>query len=79
MKVNMNNIEFLANWQQENRYYCTVANRGQVRRQKGFDRALKDLFGPRYGGFRYNGRRNGYEIWFRKKDDLLTFKLMAGK
>ncbi len=79
MKANMKNIEWCANWQQDNRYYCTVSHKGQAKRQRGFHEILENLFGNRYGGFRYNHRRNGYEIWFRNKDDMLTFKMMAGK
>ena len=79
MKVDMKNIEWCANWTQDDRYYCTVFQKGQARRARGFHEILENLFGNRYGGFRYNQHRNGYEIWFRNKDDMLTFKLMAGK
>jgi len=78
MKADMKNIEWCANWQQDDRFYCTVSHRG-IKKTKGFHQILENLFGNRYGGFRYNHHRNGYEIWFRNKDDMLTFKLMAGK
>ena len=37
------------------------------------------MFGSRYGGFRYDKYRNGYEVWFRNKDDMLTLKLLSAK
>jgi hypothetical protein len=79
MKVKMQDLEWCANWQQDDRFYCTVSHKGTKKSKgRGFHEILENLFGNRYGGFRYNHHRNGYEIWFRNKDDMLTFKLMAG-
>ena len=74
-----NDLEWCANWTQDNRFYCTVFINGhKYQKPNGFHNLLEGLFGPKYGGFRYDQYRNGYECWFRKQEDMLTFKLLAG-
>ena len=78
MKVNkMQDLEWCANWQMEDKYYCTLFIRENYSKPKGFARLLEDLFGHKYGGFRYDQYRHGYECWFRNKDDMLTLKLLS--
>ena len=79
MKVKMSELEWCANWQMEDRYYCSLFAKDAEKKYKGFDSLLESMFGPRYGGFRYDKRNNGYEVWFRKKDDMLTLKLLSAK
>ena len=73
----MEKLEWCANWQMENRYYCSLFAK-DVQKVKGFSNP-ENMFGPKYGGFRYDKRHNGYEVWFRNKDDMLTLKLLSGK
>ena len=79
MKVKMSELEWCANWQMEDRHYCSLFVRDANKKVKGFNDLLENMFGPRYGGFRYDKRHNGYEVWFRNKDDMLTLKLLSGK
>ena len=73
-------LEWCANWEQEDRFYCTlfIRNAGKYSKPKGFHNLLEELFGSKYGGFRYDQYRHGYECWFRNREDMLTFKLLAG-
>ena len=74
---NMEKLEWCANWQMENRYYCSpFAKDASDKKVKGFSNPLENMFGSKYGGFRYDKRHNGYEVWFRNKDDMLTLKLL---
>ena len=76
--IETSDLEWCANWTQDNRYYCTVfVKSNRFKKPKGFHKLLEDLFGRRYGGFRYDSLRNGYECWFRNQEDMLTFKLLA--
>ena len=74
MKVKMQDLEWCANWKMEDRYYCSIFNRSS-KGSKGFHSLLENMFGTKYGGFRKS--QHGYEVWFRKKEDMLTLKLMA--
>ena len=78
MKVKMQDLEWCANWKMDDRYYCSIFNRNSTS-SKGFDKLLENMFGTKYGGFRYDQRLCGYEVWFRKKEDMLTLKLLSGK
>ena len=76
--ITTNDLEWCANWTQDNRYYCTMFIRSKrYSKPKGFHKLLEDLFGSTYGGFRYDNHRNGYECWFKSKEDMLTLKLLA--
>lgn len=76
--ITTNDLEWCANWTQDNRYYCTVfIKSSRYKKPNGFHRFLEELFGSKYGGFRYDQYRNGYECWFRSQEDMLTFKLVA--
>ena len=77
--ITTNDLEWCANWQMENRYYCSLFAKDADKKVKGFSNLLENMFGPKYGGFRYDKRHNGYEVWFRNKDDMLTLKLLSGK
>ena len=77
MKVKMSELEWCANWQMEDRYYCSLFARDHNRKPKGFHSLLESMFGSKYGGFRYDANKNGYEVWFRNKDDMLTLKLLS--
>ena len=76
-KVNMQDLEWCANWKMDKRFYCSLYARDPNRKPKGLQTFLENMFGSKYGGFRYDRRRDGYEVWFKNKDDMLTFKLMA--
>ena len=78
--IQPDDLEWCANWTQDNRFYCTVfINSPSVyNKPNGFHNLLESLFGPKYGGFRYDQYRNGYECGFRNQEDMLTFKLLAG-
>lgn len=76
--ITTNDLEWCANWTQDNRYYCTMSIRSNAySKPKGFSDLLEELFGNDYGAFRYDNNRYGYECWFRKKEDMLTLKLLA--
>jgi len=76
--IETNDLEWCANWTQEDRFYCTLFIKSQrFSKPKGFAQLLEDLFGDKFGGFRYDQYRHGYECWFRNKEDMLTLKLMA--
>ena len=71
-------LEWCANWEQDQRFYCTLFIRSnRYQKPTGFHKLLEELFGNKYGGFRYDQHRNGYECWFRNKEDMLTFKMLA--
>lgn len=76
--ITTNELEWCANWTQDDRFYCTVfIKSNRYSKPKGFGKFLEGLFGDKYGGFRYDNHRNGYECWFRNQEDMLTFKLVA--
>lgn len=51
--IESHDLEWCANWEQENRFYCTLFIKGQrYSKPKGFARLLEDLFGDKFGGFR---------------------------
>ena len=77
--IDPHEVEWCASWTTEHGYYCTVLVRDRSRYSKprGVHRLLEELFGIGYGGFRYNDSTNGVEIWFKKKQDMLTFKLLT--
>jgi len=77
MKVKMQDLEWCANWKMDNRYYCSVLSIDPNRKPTGFHRFLENMFGNKYGGFRYDHNRNGFEVWFRNREDMLTFKLLS--
>lgn len=43
---------------------------------KGFNDFLTSTFGNKYGAWRYDNKRHGVEIWFKNKEDMLTFKML---
>ena len=77
--IDLAELEWCANWKTEHGYYCTVILRDNSRYSKprGVHFLLDELFGTNYGGFRYNDSTNGVEIWFKKKQDMLTFKMLT--
>lgn len=76
--ITTNDLEWCANWKQEDRFYCTLFIRSdRYSKPHGFHSLLEELFGDKYGGFRYDNHRNGYECWFKNKEDMLTLKLLA--
>lgn len=76
--ITTSDLEWCANWTQDNRYYCTVFIKGsRYKKPRGFHDFLEGLLGSTYGGFRYDQYRNGYECWFKSQEDMLTFKLVA--
>lgn len=76
--ITTDDLEWCANWTQDDRYYCTVFVKStRYSKPRGFHNFLENLFGKTYGGFRYDNHRNGYECWFRTHEDMITFKLVA--
>lgn len=75
--ITTNDLEWCANWQMEDKYHCSLV--GNQNTFKGFNKLMENMFGSKYGGFRYDRRRYGYEVWFRNKDDMLTLKLLTQK
>lgn len=69
-------LQWGASWQQDNRYYCVLFIKKDYMNTRGFDEFLKTTFGENFGGWRYDKQRHGIEIWFRNKEDMLTFKLL---
>ena len=77
--ITTDELEWCANWVTEQRYYCTVlvSDHSRYSKPRGVHLLLEELFGVDYGGFRYNESSNGVEVWFRKKEDMLTFKMLT--
>ena len=76
--ITTNDLEWCANWTQDNKFYCTLFIKGnKYSKPRGFNKLLQELFGETFGGFRYDQYRNGYECWFKNKEDMLTLKLLA--
>ena len=63
----------------DNRYYCTLFAKDPNNKPIGFHKLLENMFGTKYGGFRYDRYKNGYQVWFRNQDDMLTLKMLSGK
>jgi hypothetical protein len=70
-------LEWGASWQQDDKYYCTLFIMRDYMNTKGLDDYLKATFGNDFGGWRYDRQRHGVEVWFKNKEDMLTFKLIT--
>lgn len=68
------NLEWAANWQQDDRYYCRLRADTKPR---GLHKFLEENFTDKYGGWRWDSYSNGVEVWFKTKEDMLTFKLLV--
>jgi hypothetical protein len=71
------NLDWCANWQQDDRWYCTLFFRDNEAVLNGFHKFLENTFGKDYGGWRLDKQRHGVEIWFRRQEDMLTFKMLT--
>ena len=71
------NFEWCASWEQNDCFYCTLFIKEDYMDTAGFQNFLESTFGKRFGGWKYVEHRHGVEIWFKKKEDMLTFKLLA--
>jgi len=74
----MEDLEWCANWQMDNRYYCSLFAKDPNSKPTGFHKLLENMFGSKYGGFRYDRNKNGYQVWFRNQEDMLTLKMLSG-
>ena len=70
-------IRWGASWKQGNRYYCTLSIQKDYFDNQNFADFLISTFGESYGSWKYDKHIHGVEVWFRKKQDMITFKLLV--
>ena len=75
-KLNLE-LEWGASWKQDNRFYCTLSIKKDYFNNQAFSEFLLDQFGDDYGSWKYDKHIHGIEVWFKHKQDMLTFKLLT--
>tara|TARA_B100000902_G_scaffold397084_1_gene459838 strand:+ start:1079 stop:1336 length:258 start_codon:yes stop_codon:yes gene_type:complete len=71
------NLEWCASWCHDNRHYCTLFIKESYFNKEKFNDMLNTQFGNDYGSWKIENHMRGIEIWFYKKQDMLTFKLLT--
>jgi len=66
-----------ASWKQNNRYHCTLSIKRDYFDNERFSTFLFDTFGDAWGSWKFDKHIHGIEIWFKRKQDMLTFKLLV--
>ena len=70
-------LEWCASWCQDSRHYCTLFIKQSYLDKEKFNDILVSQFGPDYGDWKIEKHLHGIEIWFKRKQDMLTFKLLT--
>ena len=70
-------LTWSASWQQDGKYYCTLIINTPEFDQGGFENILGSTLDNNYGAWRYDKEKHGVEIWFWKKQDMLTFRMLT--
>lgn len=70
-------LEWGASWKQDNKYHCTLLINRDYFDNQSFAMFLRETFGDYYGSWKYDKHIHGVEIWFKKKQDMLTFKFLV--
>ena len=70
-------LTWSASWQQDGKYYCTLIINTPKFDQGGFENILGSTLDNNYGAWRYDKEKHGVEIWFWKKQNMLTFRMLT--
>ena len=70
-------LQWGASWTQNSHYHCTLSIKRDYFDNNSFAEFLIDTFGNDYGSWKYDKHIHGVEVWFKKKEDMLTFKMLA--
>lgn len=70
-------LQWGASWKQDDRFHCTLTIKRDYFDNQAFAEFLLDTFGSQYGSWKYDKHIHGVEVWFKKKEDMLTFKMLV--
>jgi thioredoxin-related protein len=70
-------LEWGASWKQDNCYHCTLFIEKDYFNHPRFGEYLLEQFGVDFGGWKYDKHIHGVEVWFKNKQDMLTFKILS--
>ena len=70
-------LKWGASWKHNERFHCTLSIMRDYFDNQAFSDFLLDQFGDSYGSWKYDKHIHGVEVWFKNKEDMLAFKLLA--